>query len=210
MNGGGLAWLAAQPLPACAREQVSAALAMIDALDAPDRAARSGATRLRTPPARMQGAARPLRDRPDHRGHDPRRTRRPQPLLFLPRSGPLRRAGHHRAPIRPAPRPRTPLPPRTTSAALGAVRSRAVRPAAQLARPRLLPRSRGSGSAATAPASRSRANCSSAATTRCASSARRRSSPHDHQLVRAALTHTDAPRPAPGTLLPPRQRGRPS
>ena len=30
------------------------------------------------------------------------------------------------------------------------------------------------------------------------------------RLARAALTHTDAPRPAPGMLLPPRPRGRPS
>src|ERR1700730_17175351 len=34
MNRDGLAWLAAQPLRACAREQVRIALAMIDALDA--------------------------------------------------------------------------------------------------------------------------------------------------------------------------------
>jgi transposase len=34
MTGEGLRWLAAQPLPACAREQVTVALAMIDALDA--------------------------------------------------------------------------------------------------------------------------------------------------------------------------------
>ena len=33
INHGGLAWLAAQPLPACAREQVTVALAMIDALE---------------------------------------------------------------------------------------------------------------------------------------------------------------------------------
>jgi transposase len=33
MNTDGLAWLAAQPLPACAREQVTIALAVIDALD---------------------------------------------------------------------------------------------------------------------------------------------------------------------------------
>lgn len=33
MNKDGLAWLAAQPLPACAREQVAIALAMVDALD---------------------------------------------------------------------------------------------------------------------------------------------------------------------------------
>jgi hypothetical protein len=39
---------------------------------------------------------------------------------------------------------------------------------------------------------------------------RRHSSPHDLQLMRAALTHTDAPRPAPCTLLPPCPHGRPS
>jgi len=33
MNTNGLSWLAAQPLPACAREQVTIALSMIDALD---------------------------------------------------------------------------------------------------------------------------------------------------------------------------------
>ena len=33
MNKDGLAWLAAQPLPVCAREQVTIALAMVDALD---------------------------------------------------------------------------------------------------------------------------------------------------------------------------------
>ena len=33
MNKDGLAWLAAQPLPACAREQVTIALAMVNALD---------------------------------------------------------------------------------------------------------------------------------------------------------------------------------
>lgn len=33
MNKDGLAWLVAQPLPACARDQVMIALAMIDALD---------------------------------------------------------------------------------------------------------------------------------------------------------------------------------
>src|SRR3954470_7280043 len=66
-----------------------------------------------------------------------------------------------------------------------------------------------SGSAATVPASRSRASCSSAATTPCASSATRRFSPRENGRARAALTHSDAPRPAPGIVLSPRQRGRP-
>jgi transposase len=34
MTGEGRRWLAAQPLPACAGEQITVALAMIDALDA--------------------------------------------------------------------------------------------------------------------------------------------------------------------------------
>ena len=69
---------------------------------------------------------------------------------------------------------------------------------------------RPSASAATAPAWPSPASCSSAATTRCANSARRPCSPHDRRSARAALTHADAPRPAPGMLLPPLTRGRPS
>ena len=64
-------------------------------------------------------------------------------------------------------------------------------------------------SAATARACRSRASCSSAHTTRSASSARTRSRPHDLPGARTALTHTDVSRPAPDMLLPPRQRGRP-
>ena len=50
---------------------------------------------------------------------------------------------------------------------------------------------------ATAPAWRSRASCSNAATTRCASSARRRCNPPEPRRARAALHHTDASRPAP-------------
>jgi transposase len=49
-----------------------------------------------------------------------------------------------------------------------------------------------------------------ATTTPCASSARRRWRPHEEPVhARAALIHTDAPRPAPRLLPPPRQRGRP-
>jgi AAA ATPase domain len=59
------------------------------------------------------------------------------------------------------------------------------------------------------PRCRSRASCSSVPTTRCVSSARRHSNRHDLPRARQALTHTDAPRPAPGTLLPPRSRRRP-
>jgi transposase len=44
----------------------------------------------------------------------------------------------------------------------------------------------------------------------CANSVRRRCSPHDRRSARAALDHADAPRPAPGMLLPPPPGGRPS
>jgi transposase len=44
----------------------------------------------------------------------------------------------------------------------------------------------------------------------CENSARRPCSPHDRRSARAALTHADAARPAPGMLLPPPPGGRPS
>ena len=88
--------------------------------------------------------------------------------------------------------------------------------AAQVARaagppgPRLLPAGRPNVSAATARACRSRANCSSAATTPCQSSASRHWHPHDLPRARQALRHTDAPRPAPDmTPAATHLRGRP-
>jgi transposase len=71
-------------------------------------------------------------------------------------------------------------------------------------------RRRPRGSVATAPAWPWRASCSSAAITPFGNSARRRWRPHDRRSARAALDHADASRPAPGMLLPPRPRGRPS
>ena len=204
------AWLAGLELPPAAREQITIALALIDAHDAQLVPLDQRAARLRQAPARLPGADAPLRDRAADLDHDPRRARRRAPLQLLARGRPLRRPGHHRPPIRRPPRPRPPLPPRPTGAALGALRGRPMRPPARLTRPRLLRRRRPRGSAATAPAWRSRASCSSAATTRCANSARRPCSPHDHRSARAALTHADAPRPAPGMLLPPPPGGRPS
>jgi hypothetical protein len=58
------------------------------------------------------------------------------------------------------------------------------------------------GWAATAPASRLR-KLLKRSYPRCANSARKHCSPHDRRAARAALTHADAPRPAPGMLLPP-------
>ena len=93
-------------------------------------------------------------------------------------------------------------------AALGAVRGRPVRLPAGQSGPRLLPRD-GRAARATARACRSRASCSSAATTRCASSERRHSQPHDLPGARQALRHTDRRGRLPASSCPPRSRGRP-
>ena len=61
----------------------------------------------------------------------------------------------------------------------------------------------------TAPAWRSPASCSSAATARSENSARGRWHPPEIGRARQALLHADAPRQAPRMLLPPRSRGRP-
>jgi transposase len=135
MTGEGQRWLAAQPLAACAREQITVALAMIDALD------------LQLAPlnkqlrayARRQPGCRALMA---HFGigeltavtilaelGDAGR------VLLLARSGALRRDGHHRAPVRCAPRSRSSEPPGATGAALGAVRGRPVRRPCRQSRP---------------------------------------------------------------------------
>ena len=145
INRAGLTWLAALPLPACAREQVTVGLAMIDALErqlAPlDKELRSY--------ARRQPGCKALQR---HYGTGPLTAVTILAELGDPRRfsssreiRPVLRPGHHRARLRPATRARPPVPPGTTRVALGAVRSRPMRPAAKLARPRLLP---GSGQAA--------------------------------------------------------------
>jgi transposase len=76
MTADGREWLAAQPLSATAREQVTVSLAMIDAFDVQLAPAHQGAARLCPSADRMQGAdRRALRDRRAVRGHDPRRAR---------------------------------------------------------------------------------------------------------------------------------------
>jgi transposase len=132
-----------QPLPACAREQVTVALAMIDALE---RQLAPLNKEVRSHARRQPGCQALMR----HYGigaltavtilaafGDPRRfSSSSQAVRFS-------RPGHHRASLRPATRARAPIPPRTAGAALGAVRSRPMRPALKLARPRLLPRGLG-------------------------------------------------------------------
>jgi Transposase len=73
MVGDGREWLAAQPLSLAAREQVTIALAMIDAVEAQIAPLDRGTARVRAPPGGVQGADGPLRDRAAGRGHDPRR-----------------------------------------------------------------------------------------------------------------------------------------
>jgi len=141
MVGDGRDWLAQQPLPDTAREQVTIALAMTSPSISP-----IGIARLGTSP-----------------GRDRRRC-----------------AGR-------CTRPR---------------RSRGV-PARRIVTTTCKPRS---GSAVTARACRSHASCSSAATTRCASSERRRSLPHDlprcaprpssHRCTAASSRHAPAATPA--------------
>ena len=82
---------------------------------------------------------------------DPRRARRHQAHVFLAPGGALRRSRRHRPPVR-RPQPRRPsLPPRLPGAALGRVRSGAIRGPPRVTRSRLLPRSSRTASARTAP-----------------------------------------------------------
>jgi transposase len=209
MNTDGLAWLAARPLPACAREQVTIALAVIDALDtqlAPlDNELRAYARRQPGCKALLAhygvGPLRRSRSSPSSAtptaSHPPERpsatpastSRCTNPISVAhPGTYPAKDPQHCAGRCSKPPNAPAGAPHPTTSTT---------------SKPRL-------GSAATAPASRSRANCSSAATTHSATSARKHSNPHELAGARQALRHPDAPRPAPGMLLPPPTRGRPS
>ena len=132
-------WLAELELPATAREQITIALAMIDAHDtqlAPlDQQLRDY--------ARRQPGCRALMR---HYGIGPLTS-----ITILAELGDARRFSSSREAVRYAglditvhqsdspPRPRPPLPPRPAGAALGALRGRPMRPPARLTRPRLLP-----------------------------------------------------------------------
>ena len=204
MVGDGREWLAAQPLPAAAREQVTVALAMIDALEAQiaplDKELRAYARRQAGCKALMAHygigaltAVTILAELGDcTRFSSSRQAVRYAGLDITVHQSDQRRAPGHLSRQGPP-----------------ALRW-ALFEAAQVARrgerspDREYYLDARSGSAATARACRSRASCSSAATTRCASSARRRSHPHELPGARQAPRHTDAPRPAPGMLLPPR------
>jgi transposase len=126
------AWLRGLELPPAAREQIAIALALIDAHDAQlvplDQ-------ELREYAKRQPGCRALMR----HYGIGPLTSITILAELGDARGCALRRPGHHRPPIRRASRPGPPLPPRTRCAALGALRSRPMRPPARLARPSLLP-----------------------------------------------------------------------
>ncbi len=121
LTADGRSWLERASLPAAAREQISVALAMIDALEprlAPiDRELRAYARRQSGCRALMGHygigelvAVTILAELGDC-----------QTVLLLAGGRALRRHGHHRAPVRPAPRTRSPVASGTARAALGAL-----------------------------------------------------------------------------------------
>jgi transposase len=209
MTGEGQCWLAAQPLPAGAREQVTVALAMIDALDVQ----LVPLTRELRAYARRQPGCRALMR---HFGIGELVA-----VTILAELGDARRFSSSRDAVRygglditvhqsdlRGGRPAT-CPARARPHCGGRCsrrRSRRPAPAVPTATTTARPRT---GWAQIARPCRSPASCSSAATTRCASWGRRRCNRREFGHARAALTHTDAPRPAPPMLLPPRPRGRP-
>ncbi len=114
--------IAGLALPATAREQLTIAIEMIDAIEVQigpvDFALR---TYARKQPGCRALIDQDLRHRPVNVGHDPRRARRHPPFSELARRGPLLRPGRHRVSVRPAPRRRASLPARTARSAVGAV-----------------------------------------------------------------------------------------
>ena len=203
------AWLARLQLPAAAREQITVALAMIDAHDAQLAPLDQ---ELRAYAKRQPGCRALMR----HYGIGPSTS-----ITILAELGDARRFSSSGEAVRYAGMDITvhQSDARRAAGRLSRQGPAALRwalfEAAQCAvgpthRTTTTTSRRPHGWAATAPVSRSRANCSSAATTPCASSTRRPLSPHDRRPARAALHHPDASRPAPGMLLPPPPRGRPS
>jgi transposase len=209
LTGENRAWLQDLDVPETAREQITVALTMIDALDAQSapitRQLRLYARRQRGCKALMKHygvgeltAVTILAELGDAR-----------PLLVLAPRGPLRRPGHHRPSVRPAPRPRPSLTPRTAGAALGAVRRRPGRTPPRLARSRLLrPGRRPPRRQPRLPRPRTQAletQLPHPARTR-----RRRPAPRLTLFgARHVLHQPDAPRPAPRIPLPPPLGGRP-
>ena len=116
MVADGRDWLQAQPLPETAREQVTLALEMIDALDLQMRPIEKELRAFARRQAGCKALMVHLRDRGADRGDDPRRARWQHPILILAPGCPVRRAGPapgRLLPPRPRGRPRkTELPQR--------------------------------------------------------------------------------------------------
>ena len=199
MVGDGREWLAAQPLPETAREQVTIAIAMIDALDrhiAPlDKELRAYARRQPGCKALMAHygigeltAVTILAELGDARRSPTAVTLSGTPAWTSPCTSQTSIARPASSPAKDHPRcvGRCMKPRKSRVAQAAPTAPTTCRPP--------------SGSAATAPAWPSRASSSSAATTPCASSAIKRSCPPELSGARRALTHTDAPRPAPEDL----------
>ena len=207
LTAAGRDWLTELSLPAAAREQITIALEMISALDAQIPAIDQSLRAY----ARRQTGTRALMG---HYGIGSSPRSRSSPSSATPAGSPppvcraLRRPGHHRAPsdLRRAPGHLSRQGPPVLRWALYEAAQAATRASSPTTPTTAKPRS---GSGTTAPASRSRATSSNAATTPSKNSATRRSSPHKVSSCAPRPTSADAPRPAPGILLPPRPRGRP-
>ena len=208
MTRDGRAWLAQQPLPTTAREQITVAVAMVDALEVQ----LAPITKELRAYARRQLGCRALMA---HYGIGALTA-----VTILAELGDCRRFSSSRHAVRYSglditvhqsdqrARPGT-LTPGPAGAALGAVRGRSGRPAHRLPRPRLLhPGRRAAGIEPCLPGDRAQA-----AQAQLPHAARARRGGAATRLTdadaRAALHHTDAPRSAPCTLLPPPVRGRP-
>jgi hypothetical protein len=125
-------------LSPAARQAITVALSMIEALDAqiePLRAELIGFAR-RQPGCRALAAEYGIGALTSVVIWSERRC---PPVHPLPRRGPPRRAGHHRLFLRRQTLTRAAVPPRLTAAALGAVRGRPLRRPRGQPRPRLLP-----------------------------------------------------------------------
>ena len=199
-------WLERLALPDAAREQVTVALAMIDALDAQSAAITAQLRRY----ARRQAGCRALMGLYG--------VGEPTAVAILAELGDTRRFSSSRQAVRyaglditvhqsdSAARPDTSPAKDRPRCAGRSTKPRKPRggPAAPTAPTTPKPPN---GSAATAPASHWHANCSSAASTSCANSATKPYSPPDHggRCARSPSS-PDAPRPAPRMPLPPPRR----
>ena len=111
---------AAAHLSPAGQLQVATALDMLAATEAQLGPLRHQLRRCRPAPDRREGAGRAaVWGRPAHRAGADLLAGRSGPVLLLPQSGPVHRAGHHRALLRPQRTPRAAVPAGTAGAALG-------------------------------------------------------------------------------------------